>query len=1728
MLTDRLKRILIAFVLIITSFYSEGQITVSGSNGANGTYSTLTSGTGAFKAINNAGSQSGKNITITITANLSNENGPNGLNANNWTSLSIIPSGIRTISGNNSGPIINFNGADNVTIDGLNTSGNSLTITNTSSSNSANTTTIRFIADAGNNTITNCSILGSGNNVASGTIVFSNGTSNGNDNNEISNCIIGAAGSNLPNNAIYSKGSSTSIDNSGVLILNNIIKDCFAPSKPSYSIYLEANSSAWTISGNKFFQSATRTFTSGNVHKDIKILTSSGVGYVISSNIIGFANASSTGFTTYTGANGNSFIGIEISVGTSSVSNIQGNIISGISISTSSNAGIPGIFSGISVLSGAVNIGTTVGNTIGAESGNGSILITSSSSGGVITGIYATSVSTVSIKNNSIGAINTGGTAAVGYDFYGIYAAGSAGNFTIASNLIGSESSSNSIRVGISGVTTTGICSFTGIRTTNTGTKTILDNIIQNCSVYGTGNSSFLGINNSASSSILRIRNNAIIGGMNTGSSTTTAGLFTGIVNSGAVTSANISLNTLRNHIRTNSTALFTGISNTGTVSTTIALDSNQLGNASGELITYNQTNSRAFLGISNSGGSASSSLSIQYNNFGEIIHNTATSNIHTFIINSATTLSQRISYNTFTNLSLNTTGAVTFITNNVIMRANGTQNINYNQIVGSFTNSASSGSLTLFFSTASTTVNNVSVNHNNNDFSNITVSGSTSILGWVSTDLGTGSVTRYLRNNVFRNWNAGTGAITAINVNVNNSSNATNNNLISNLVGSSNIVGISTGLASTGNGSDNIYSNTIDSLILNGTTSSVIGIEVLANGLAKSIYQNTIYHLQANSLTSGVVAGIRISGGTVNSVYKNKIYKLFSNSSAISTGTINGILVFGSVASMITNLQNNVIGELYAQAASSTDVIRGVSILSTGATSSINVYYNTIYLNASSTGTVFGTSGIYHTASSTGTTATLDLRNNIIVNASIPNGSGITAVLRRSSNTFANYSTNSNNNLFYAGTPSGSNVILFNGTGYQTIANYKSIVGGGKDGASLTDDMVTLSKFVSTSGFSSDFLKIDSTKYCAAESAGANISGVTVDFEDKVRQGNSGYTGTGKAPDIGAFEFEGLWQWIGAVNTSWTNTGNWLTAVIPNAGASLSLNSGLPNYPIITSGTITLNSIFLATGSSFTLSNAELVLKGSIYNNGTLNVTNGTVELNGSAPQVIPSGAFYTDKVKNLTLNNSAGVTLNGNLKVTGILKAALGNFDASGYLTLVSDSNQTALVDGSGNGQIVGEITMQRFIDSAFGYKYLSSPFQAAKVAELNDDMDLSPSFPVLYKYDENQGGSGWISYTDTAQQLTPMMGYAANFGTNFSSKTIDMKGTVNNGSMQVSLYNHNQSLTQGFSLVGNPYPSPIDWNANSGWTKNNIDNALYFFDAGNADQYLGTYSTYINGVSSNGVADNIIGSMQGFFVHTSNGSYPVTSTLGFSNSVRINNLTEQLHKRDTVDDGPLVRLKCFYEEKANVADATVFYFNDSYSSMFDGNEDALKLMNTDMNIPNIYGLSDDNKKLSISGQALNLDSIKIMPLGIEANTNRRLIIFPKDIIKLSDELNIYLYDSEKSVLQNLRNQPSYKFVLKSRKDENRFSLVISRKDIDHLTGEQNTFKVYMKEGGLCFSLNPLISNASITISTMHGQTLYGSTIVSANEQLLPVNLTSGLYIISCLTNNGFFSKKIFIEMK
>ncbi len=485
----------IIFSLFVFSDAADAQTTITvGSSGA--TYSTLKA---AFDAIN-AGAVTGV-ITIQVVANTAEAASAvlnaSGTGSASYTSINIYPTitGL-AVSGSIAVPLIDLNGADNVTIDGrVNATGSvkDLFITNTSTSNVAGTSTLRFINDATANIVKYCTIRGSEGLNSYGVIYFGiSAGANGNDNNTIDNNNITNAGT-RPINAVYSLGTAGK-ENSAVTFSNNNFYDFFSNSSTGGSaMNVLAGNTNWTITGNSFYNvSAWNPGSTG--YNVIAINNTAGNDFTVSGNYIG-GNAPLCAGTPFTkgGAGRDGINIIYLIVGTSAASNIQGNTIQNINYTNLNNTRN---FAGIMVDAGNVNIGTTSGNTIGAATGTGSI---SGNNVQVFWGILTAGAGVINIENNTIGSVSMTTAANAAVAIQGISCSGS-GALTIRNNTVGSLSTANSINA-VSTSTAAGQQVY-GIVNSTTGISTISGNTIANLSNNASGAGSFItGLYNGSSAS---------------------------------------------------------------------------------------------------------------------------------------------------------------------------------------------------------------------------------------------------------------------------------------------------------------------------------------------------------------------------------------------------------------------------------------------------------------------------------------------------------------------------------------------------------------------------------------------------------------------------------------------------------------------------------------------------------------------------------------------------------------------------------------------------------------------------------------------------------------------------------------------------------------------------------------------------------------------------------------------------------------------------------------------------------------------------------------------------------------------------------------------------------------------------------------------------------------------------------------------------------------------------
>lgn len=251
-------------------------------------------------------------------------------------------------------------------------------------------------------------------------------------------------------------------------------------------------------------------------------------------------------------------------------------------------------------------------------------------------------------------------------------------------------------------------------------------------------------------------------------------------------------------------------------------------------------------------------------------------------------------------------------------------------------------------------------------------------------------------------------------------------------------------GYINSGNpGTENVYNNIFRDLTVSGSNTAggalTVGIRSnAASSTTKNIYGNLIHGLSSVSgnFTTGGTFGIYSTNGASHNIYSNKIYDITNNS---GSGTAGGCWVSTGTSFMI---YNNFVSDIKAPNSTQANGVVGIHSSTTTANSNIGIYFNSIYLSASG-GSTFGSSGVSATGNATATTANLDLRNNIVINLSAPGSSGgITTAYRRSSTSLANFSSLSDKNNFYSGTPSANRLIFFDGANSdQTLGDYQTRV---------------------------------------------------------------------------------------------------------------------------------------------------------------------------------------------------------------------------------------------------------------------------------------------------------------------------------------------------------------------------------------------------------------------------------------------------------------------------------------------------------------------------------------------------------------------------------------------------------------------------------------------------------------------------------------------------------------
>jgi hypothetical protein len=514
--------------------------------------------------------------------------------------------------------------------------------------------------------------------------------------------------------------------------------------------------------------------------------------------------------------------------------------------------------------------------------------------------------------------------------------------------------------------------------------------------------------------------------------------------------------------------------------------------------------------------------------------------------------------------------------------------------------------------------------------------------------------------------------------------------------------------------------------------------------------------------------------------------------------------------------------------------------------------------------------------------------------------------------------------------------------------------------------------------------------------------------------------------------------------------------------------------YEIVASGTTAAGTSSLTVNGNINVSNGKLYISnttaggvGTINAKGNINytggifglpidITTGHLVLNGSTPQVIsitsPDSTFTTT---NLTVSNNSGISITGTstLDVKGVISFTLNNASliTGGLIKLKSFSTVTGRISditnagvNSGNS-VSGNVTVERYIPAGRRTsRFLGHPFGSAlTMASLIDNIyitgdgttagtggaspgtgfDATGSNAASSFWFDNASQT-WKAFTTTSDaSWTKWSGIRVlvrgdrTQGTSITggnptpnAVTLDMSGAINTGLQTIP-------VPTGYSVLGNPYPSPVDLGTRLDATAN-IGTTYWVWDA-NGGVTAGSYVTRTIGSGAYNLA------MNGAFV-----VQPASATsIAFVETDKQTTATANLFRTNTLSG--FLELQVLYNNYP--ADNMFVRFNNVSSD----NKDALdgeKLSNPEVNF---YALSLDNKKLSLDTRPF-ADN-KIIPLGFTATAANSFKIKVADYGITEDT---YLKDKYLNTLTKLDASTEYSFDVTAdpaSQGQNRFELVM-----------------------------------------------------------------------------------------
>ncbi|MEI6522617.1 MAG: T9SS type A sorting domain-containing protein [Bacteroidota bacterium] len=699
-----------------------------------------------------------------------------------------------------------------------------------------------------------------------------------------------------------------------------------------------------------------------------------------------------------------------------------------------------------------------------------------------------------------------------------------------------------------------------------------------------------------------------------------------------------------------------------------------------------------------------------------------------------------------------------------------------------------------------------------------------------------------------------------------------------------------------------------------------------------------------------------------------------------------------------------------------------------------------------------------------------------------------------------SSYTHNAGNNPFQKTAPA-SNVIFQTGSNqvWNTVSGFDA---SGRTYGNLTINVVMASSFSSS---------------------------LTV---QNLVQGSAGqitFSGTGSS----AINISGDVLNNSAVAMSLTSgTGN---VNLTKAGAQVIGGSGigaitfLPTLSIASGATggsirsLALNNLAGAGTLKFNAAGLNVSFTGTISGTPTISAF-GVYELNVSFTGTGAIGNLKTNGINDLTINRlGSSSTLSSPVAVFGKVILTAGDLNSNGQLTLRSIANRQGIIPGDNNGLLTGNVNVERYIaGTPYSQRFLSCPVSGLTTnSAWGDDFTVQGSYPFTYNpsvtygyvyptvwtYDATNVSpeTGWESANTLP--LTPLTGVSATCGST-TAKTIDAFGPVNNGPIT-------KSITAGFNILGNPYPSPIRWSLFQSLNSSTIEPYYYAYNG-----TTGAYGSWNGTVGTNGVNDTIYTSQGIYVIGLSAGVVSINNTVRFGSNAGFFNRTS--------NSSPKNVLKLNVKNQEGNVDQLAVYSSENGLDTYNAETDVVKLPFTPESVTPELSLVLENNKLAIK-EFSSMGIERMIPLDLVVKTNGNYNFNIGEYSNIENNNSIYLVDALTNQRTKLTTTNSYNVELAAAVYSNRFFL--------NLVPENTTGVNEVANNGLdCYSTNNVLSiansvqgqNMNVQILDLNGKQVFAETVYS-NIGITNINLpvvAQGVYVVRMVSNTSNLTKKVLIK--